>query len=116
MNNDLISREGIRKAVNDCYDSKFKGLVPRELIDYAESVDNLIDNAPTVEVYTKDDMAGAYNEGYMCGSREAEKARPQGEWAQFKCGYRCSNCDDIEVYKPNFCPNCGALMVSSENN
>lgn len=38
----------------------------------------IIDNAPTVEAYTKEDMAGAYNEGYACGSREAK--RPQGEW------------------------------------
>ena len=37
----------------------------------------LIDVAPTVETFTKDDMAGAYNEGYACGSRESE--RPQGD-------------------------------------
>lgn len=36
--------------------------------------------------------------------------RPQGFWAEFEGGYRCSNCDDVEVYTPNFCPNCGAKM------
>lgn len=36
------------------------------------------EQVPTVEAFTKDDMAGAYNEGWMCGNREAEKARPQG--------------------------------------
>ena len=38
----------------------------------------IIDNAPTVDI--KDQIAGAYNEGYMCGNKEAEKARPQGEY------------------------------------
>ena len=31
-----------------------------------------IDNAPTVDI--EEQIAGAYNEGYMCGSREAELA------------------------------------------
>ena len=35
-------------------------------------------NAPTVDI--KDELAGAYNEGYMCGNKEAEKAKPQGEY------------------------------------
>ena len=45
-----------------------------------------IDNAPTVETFTKDDMAGAYNEGYACGSRESE--RPQGDLISRKHLYR----------------------------
>ena len=101
MNNDLISREALKKAIEP-YKYATDGVF--------EGISLIIDNAPTVEVYTKDDIAGAYNEGYMCGSREAEKARPQGEWAEFEGGYRCSNCDDIEAYTPNFCPNCGAKM------
>ena len=39
-----------------------------------KEIENIIDKAPTVA----DDMAGAYNEGYMCGSRENK--RPKGEW------------------------------------
>lgn len=42
---------------------------------FIEGVLMLIDNAPTVDI--KDEIAGAYNEGYMCGSKEAEKAKPQ---------------------------------------
>ena len=51
--------------------------------------------------------------------READRWIPVSErlpnrngvyWAEFEGGYRCSNCDDIEVYTPNFCPNCGADM------
>ena len=77
----------------------------------------LIDVAPTVETFTKDDMAGAYNEGYACGSRESE--RPKGEWKVYgKQGGipitdMCSNCRyEMKWYKNkyNFCPNCGAKM------
>ena len=75
---DLISREGLKKKFGkecqcDCsvcehsrFDS-FKGYYHCGLIDNAQAVD------------IKDQIAGAYNEGYMCGSREAEKARPKGE-------------------------------------
>lgn len=55
---------------------------------------SLIDNAPTV----------AIEAGGNC------PLKSQGEWAEFEGGYRCSNCDDIEAYTPNFCPNCGADM------
>ena len=64
MNNDLISREALKKQFEELH------LHP-DLID-------LINNAPSVNI--KDEIAGAYNEGYMCGNKEAEKARPQGEW------------------------------------
>ena len=64
-----------------------------------------IDNAPTVETFTKDDMAGAYNEGYMCGSRESE--RPKGEWSDHTTCPFCNHTYDLEY---NFCPNCGADM------
>lgn len=83
----------------------------------------LIDNAPTVDI--KDEIAGAYNEGYMCGNKEAEKARLQGEWIENNYGrIQCSICKGaaistmtgclvdrhLEQYKTKFCPNCGADM------
>ena len=49
MNDDLISRSALRKAVNDFYDNSFKGIVSSDLIKYAEAVDELIDDAPTIE-------------------------------------------------------------------
>ena len=51
MNNDLISRSELKKAVNDFFDNHFKGLVSNELITYAKAVDNAIDNAPTISPY-----------------------------------------------------------------
>ena len=84
--------------------------------------EELIDNAPTVNI--KDQIAGAYNEGYMCGNKEAEKARPQGEW-YYSCdkGWECNQCHEIVKDMPtcmrkalyNFCPNCGADMRGDEN-
>ena len=109
-NNDLISRDALKKAIKDNgYSHYFE-------------IFNIIDNAPTVEAFTKDDMTGAYNEGYACGSRENE--RPQGEWA-FEFGNQvglealvCTNCGH-HIYNngfinlsnlPKFCEDCGAKM------
>lgn len=66
---DCISREDLKET--------FDGAFFDDEDDYKKSL-RIIDNAPTVDI--KDELAGAYNEGYMCGSREAEKARPQGEY------------------------------------
>ena len=70
MNNDLISREALKKCARIVFD---KDLGRLRVVDVSD-----VDNATTVDM--KDELAGAYNEGYMCGSREAEKARPQGKW------------------------------------
>ena len=80
---------------------------------FLDKLFEIIDNAPTVDI--KDELAGAYNEGYMCGSREAEKARPQGEWSidnrpNIDGLWKCSECNEHYPYKTKFCPNCGAKM------
>lgn len=68
---DCISREALKAKIFD-----IPKLEEGETFwDGVDTVGNLIDNAPTVEVYTKDDMTGAYNEGYVCGSRESERKR-----------------------------------------
>lgn len=78
------------------------------------SVLKAIDSAPTVEAFTKEDMTGAYNEGYACGSRE--NTRPQGEWIPtgqtmgFSYVYACNKCGIYHKGKTNFCPNCGEKM------
>ena len=119
---DLISREALKKYARVVFD---KDLGRLRVVDVSD-----IDNAPTGDI--KDEIAGAYNEGYMCGSREAEKARPQGEWIMQRhdldgCFYTCSNCgrmirvplfiddpDDNETLADYpFC-HCGAKMKGGE--
>lgn len=82
-----------------------------------------IDEAPSVEGFTKEDMSGAYNEGYACGSRENE--RPQGEWKKHGLCFECPEChcgcmftivDKIVYGELNFCPNCGAKMKGGADN
>ena len=111
--NDLISREALKK--------KFERLVD-ETIPYGgvavNDMRDLINNAPTVDI--KDEIAGAYNEGYMCGNKEAEKARPQGEWIRTgslgngNSQYECSNChygdEQAESQEVPYCWHCGAKM------
>lgn len=133
MNNDLISREALKEDFKSrlalCNDwiekakdkeTKIRASAVKAFIG---EVIMTIDNAPSVNV--KDQIAGAYNEGYMCGNKEAEKARPQGEWIKItKNGtipveYICSVCgrkifDNYELSVPQsvyypFC-HCGADM------
>lgn len=85
--NDLISREELISAKPEFMNEKVvrdtKYRTSKDRI-YARAWNacnsywiNTIKNAPTVDI--KDEIAGAYNEGYMCGNKEAEKARPHEE-------------------------------------
>ena len=71
----LIDASTLRKEVNECYDHLFRaGIVPHELIIYAESVDALIDNAPTIEPrQDAEHDATQYSNGYQDGFLEARK-------------------------------------------
>ena len=105
---DLINREALIKSINDFYDNHFNGLVPNELITYAEAVDNFINNAPAIE------------------------ARPKGKWVKIReerCSvdmsgeiatrYRCFRCGRSITILPSklvdypFC-NCGADMRNNK--
>ena len=62
--------------------------------DYKRAL-RIIDNAPIVETYTKDDMTKEYLKGYNDCKEMTE--RPQGEWIKeddehLKGWYRCSKC------------------------
>ena len=90
----------------------------------------LIDVAPTVEAFTKDDMAGAYDEGYGCGSHEN---KTKGEWEkkhELSCGrilklrinvveHKCNKCKHWSIkwagtIPDNYCSHCGADMRGDE--
>lgn len=45
-----------------------------------KEIEDIIDKAPTVETFTKEDMTGAYNEGYACGNRENERPKVLSEF------------------------------------
>ena len=81
-----------------------------ELYKVADIIKDTIYDAPTVTPDPDMALLLAYQNGYKSGKESTE--RPKGEWAEFEGGYRCFNCDGIEVYTPNFCPNCGAKMVN----
>ena len=98
MNNDLISREALKKKID-----KFIGYLDEDMIYRIKVV---IDKIPTVAVDN-------YSMGYQDGVRKVLSERPKGEWVKKYKGQVnsfCSKCD-YEVGKiTNYCPNCGADM------
>ena len=79
MNNDLISRKALRKVLSDpLYRSTIKDY--GEILKYTFVMD-IIDNAPTVDTYTEDDVQEAIKAGYQVGYElpKAKFERPQ-EW------------------------------------
>ena len=108
MNNDLISRSALKKAIEN-------------LIGYSlsyEAILNAIDNAPTVEIPTE--LCKGCRFLKDCETCE-EKLRPQGEWIEvdikptpyggYTCNRKCKRCNYFtKEYRLNFCPNCGADM------
>ena len=108
MNNDLISREALKKALHNFFDGK----VIDEPTYILRDVLCHIDNAPTVKPYC-----------YFCGQKEHGQTveRPQGEWIEKVerrgCfagdktiySYTCPFCGVKEFKKYPFC-HCGADM------
>lgn len=114
MNDDLISRSALKKVITDAT-YNFEQIPIR-----VDKVQEIIDNAPTVDAPTYTDIIEANKEGYNTARRLYE--RPQGEWKE--TGYetgalgitykqtQCSNCGWEHALPMwwNFCPNCGAKM------
>lgn len=125
MNNDLISREALKEELKQYFSDGVLDSVSAKLA--LNMILRKINEAPSVEGFTKEDMSGAYSEGYVCGNKEAEKARPQGEWitrhklnsfGQDVVCFECNKCGEYKVplyhlliTEPlKVCPNCGADM------
>ena len=119
-NADLISRSALKENLRE---NHYFGM-------FTENICEVIDNAPTVETYTEEDMKRTIKENFDLGYEMAKNKyeRPKGEWIEkpitekFGIGnftrhaVVCSVCEgsgeDSEgiPQKTNFCPNCGADM------
>ena len=106
MNNDLISREALKKTFeNAC----IYGLPMNKLYG---AILKIIDSAPAVEY-------PFYAEAYQTGYEEGKNARKHGEWIcktkstfpQYQPDeYKCPFCNVIVHRKTNYCEYCGADM------
>ena len=115
---DLISRSALKEEFKKCE------IRYTEPTIYYRGVYQVIDNAPTVETFTKDEYEGAYLRGYVDSAKANE--RPKGEWIEGENGnIKCNQCESEIRYSylignkpdfPKFCPNCGADMRTKENN
>lgn len=90
----LIDAIALKETINAFYDALFVGCVSSDLITFAQGVDVMIDDAPTIS------------------------ERSQGEWKKSIYGfYTCSKCGNYgnpEFF--NYCSGCGADMRGDENN
>ena len=107
MNNDLISRDALKR----------EACIKFYTTPYYKHILDLIDHAPTVK-YPFDKFRTM-----LCGTCQAhmriEPERPQGEWIAYQMDRwiyaKCPECAYINEVKTNFCPNCGIPMeVKSE--
>lgn len=112
MNNDLISRSELKKAIDNLqYTDDF---CQKHQIDNSISLymlEKIIDNAPTVETHDTVNMYCDKDTQII-----VEQIRPQGEWLiNANQIYKCSICGGFgnPIYF-RFCPNCGAKMKGGE--
>ena len=142
MNNDLISRSALLKAFSESNHIKetASGLDVMEMLAIKETVDN----APTVEAYTEEDIKRTIKENFDLGYEMAknkyekpkeselvkaytkgfdtgvETVRPKGEWVKPNRPTNglyviCNQCQCENPLRTNFCPNCGADMRNNYN-
>ena len=106
MDNDLISRDALKKTIIDNGYSHYYEIFA------------IIDNASPEE--TGKIEYKTYNEGFKDGVEQGIKLseRPQGEWIIDGHHRRCNYCNEYTCTEDregnsipdNFCPNCGADM------
>ena len=116
---DCISREGIRKALNEAFDcedatkygnknaeQQSKSYSTLMLYEIANIVEDCCDNAPTVDLWQ---MRQEATENAL-KKAEVLYGSSQGSWEKDNIGIYCSVCKrHLDVETP-FCPLCGADM------
>lgn len=92
-----------------------------------DGIDNIVDRInelPSADAYTEQQVRDAFNSGYSCGMEQTKEAQSadavQGEWIDVEnepycecsvCGAYIDNLDDDYA----FCPRCGARMKGGED-
>lgn len=116
MNNDLISREALLKAMEEERQYLLaRGQTGAEHIIVHHCLP-IIDNAPTVFSCNACKNMGNERECVDChdfSNYVHYDARPQGEWIDIDgewLDYKCDKCGWQSTRKHNFCPSCGADM------
>ena len=124
MNNDLISREALKKAYFNAINETSIGEV---------SIIDLIDNAPIVAV--DEEIERQREELYQASKKLFDTARmlgvakPKGEWITVRYAFgelnapekskldflKCPFCETIHQGRHNFCSYCGADMRGDKN-
>ena len=117
MNNDLISRSELKKAIINNFDN-LQAYFPKDFIEE-------IDNAPTVEPCYQTtsclDCGNYDKENHNCPRyceviKEAINSRPQGEWIiiedeKWGDNVKCPFCGkELAGTDLNFCCKCGAKL------
>lgn len=116
MTNDLISREALIKAFEDCTGDCACCVHNTNDFKYC----GLIDDAQAVPLPNEQT---AWEQGYEAGLAQDKHDRPQDKWGKWVISeIRCPNCleyFDTDCYSTEElkkCPNCGADMKDEGNN
>ena len=99
----LIDADELKKVIHS---SSLSGNREWLLMD----LDQIIDNAPTVEAVEFEYHSKLLKQAYQKG----KDIRPQGEWIRTalygETCYECNKCNRHQTHITKFCPNCGAAM------
>ena len=119
MNNDLISRSALKKALkSNCDVCNDKNTNWCENCCPHNDFEDLIDIAPAVEPEKakESEIIKTYTKGFDTGVETVKNERPQGEWIWLgdnpnpEHKWSCNKCGRGVKEQENFCPNCGADM------
>lgn len=105
---DYISRNALREAI--FYHDYSPCKIDENANEIMRQARIIIDNAPTVEAYTSEDIVK-----YVSATEDLVREkleRPKGEWVYQTdiAFFTCSKCNGIGYIRDKFCKHCGAEM------
>lgn len=114
---DLVSREALKEAIEQGEGFSWDSYGKDDLCVRKK----YIDNAPTVEITEEQAIDKLYETGWIIRHDKEMTERPHGEWITTRTMIHdgnpyCSICDEENIIRSKFCPNCGASMVRGEDN